>query len=122
MGVSHSEYSMSNDEPTQTISEDIPGFEVLFSKPPDQILKTIRRVSSTSSTPPLKKDRKLIWPNQKVLQWNNKNESFSIPDFAGNVFDLHSPSSDSKEKKKNPDIKVVKQYLKEYVSDSHNYY
>ncbi|KAG5571727.1 hypothetical protein H5410_061493 [Solanum commersonii] len=103
---------MSNNESTQTISEDILGFEVLFSKPPDQILKTTRRVSN----------RKLIWPNQEVLQWNNKRESFSIPDSTGNVFDLHGPSSDSKEKKENPDIEVVKQYPKEYVSDSHNYY
>ncbi|KAG5579699.1 hypothetical protein H5410_050326 [Solanum commersonii] len=42
-------------------------------------------------------------------------ESFSIPYFAGNVSDLHCPSSDPKEKKDILDIEEVKQYLKENV-------
>uniref|UniRef100_M1AYW1 Uncharacterized protein n=1 Tax=Solanum tuberosum TaxID=4113 RepID=M1AYW1_SOLTU len=50
---------MSTDEPTQTISEDIPRFEVLSSKPPDQILRKTRRVSSTSSAPPPKRRYKV---------------------------------------------------------------
>ncbi|KAH0639558.1 hypothetical protein KY290_036822 [Solanum tuberosum] len=89
MGVSHSEHSTSTDKPTQAISEDIPAFECFSSKPPDQIVRRTRRVSSTSSTPPPK-------------------------NFAGNVPDLHGSSSDPKENKDIPDIEEVKQYLKKY--------
>ncbi|KAG5586354.1 hypothetical protein H5410_046788 [Solanum commersonii] len=59
MGVSLSEHSTSTDKPTQDISEDIPAFEDFSSKPPDQILRRTRCVSSTSSTP-LPKRRKKV--------------------------------------------------------------
>ncbi|KAK4713386.1 hypothetical protein R3W88_019293 [Solanum pinnatisectum] len=104
-------------------------FEDFSSKPPDQLLRRSRHVSSTSSTPPPKRRKKddLAQPKSSAMEHSEQSpviqkEPFSIPDSAGNIPDFHGPSSDPKEKKDIPDIEEVKQYMKEYVSDSHNYY
>ncbi|KAK6778044.1 hypothetical protein RDI58_024762 [Solanum bulbocastanum] len=105
MGISHFEHSTSTDKSTQAISDDIPGFEDISSKPPDHILRRSRRVSSTSSTPPPKRRKKVDLAKSKSSAMEQseqspmiQKESFSIPDFVGNVPDLHGPSSNPKKK------------------------
>ncbi|KAH0678532.1 hypothetical protein KY284_019617 [Solanum tuberosum] len=122
MRVSYSEHSTSTDKSTQAILEDVPGFENFSSKPLDRILRRTRCVSSTSSTPPSKRRKKVDLAKQKSSAMEQleqspviQKESFSIPESFGNVPDLHGPSSDPKEKKNITDIEEVKQYLKEYV-------
>ncbi|KAH0672163.1 hypothetical protein KY284_023250 [Solanum tuberosum] len=51
--VSHTKNSLSANKPTEAGSDDIPGFEDFSSKRPDQVVRRSRRVSGTSSTPPL---------------------------------------------------------------------
>ncbi|KAK6790953.1 hypothetical protein RDI58_010034 [Solanum bulbocastanum] len=129
MSVSYFEHSTSTAKPTQAILEDVPGFEDFSSKPPDQFLRRTRCVSRTSSTPPSKRKKKVNLVKQKSSPMEQleqspviQKESFSIPESSDNVFDLHGLSSDPKEKKNITDIEEIKQYLKEYVSESHNYY
>ncbi|WMV37101.1 hypothetical protein MTR67_030486 [Solanum verrucosum] len=59
--VSHTENSLSADKPTEAGSDDIPGFEDFSSKPPDQIVRRSRRVSGTSSTPPLRREERKLF-------------------------------------------------------------
>ncbi|KAG5601193.1 hypothetical protein H5410_032563 [Solanum commersonii] len=94
---------MSTDKPTQAILDDIPGFEDFSSKPPDQIVRRSRHVSSALSTsPPPKRRKKDVLTKIKVLHWNNQRNSVD-------------PSSHPKEKKDFSEIEGVKQYLTEYV-------
>ncbi|WMV23903.1 hypothetical protein MTR67_017288, partial [Solanum verrucosum] len=118
--ISHTENSLSADKPTEAGSDDIPGFEDFSSKPPDQIVRTSRRVSGTSSThPPPKRRKKIILTKHKTIPMEQRvseqspvieQEPFPIPDSAG-------PSSDPKEKKDFSEIESLKQYLTEYVDN-----
>lgn len=76
-------------------------------------------IQPPSPLPSEREERKRFWPKKKALQWNNQSSpswyESSIPDSAG-------LSSDPKEKKDLSEIEGFKQYVKEYVSDSHNHY